>query len=284
MRKMGLYCCFLLASCSNDQDKTTIVGQQDTQLTQQTLADSIASLPLSKRADYELTKAYEKIVSCRFNEDQNNYDTIEQLNEYFRTQIVQYICKDPNSLSYTFDSLNQRMQIETSNDKLFRIYSWNTWMGGTMEDFESVIQYKFNDSVYTKIYFDTTYSDEWVYYGFYPQIFTMVVEDKTYYLAVENKIYSTIDASHSIKAFCIENNSLNDTIKLFKTPEGFSNALEIYFDFFSVVHRPERPLKLITYDEKKKIVYLPIVDEDDQVTDAFQEYRFTGTYFELMDK
>jgi hypothetical protein len=281
---MGLYFCFLLSSCSTDQDKTAMNGEQDTQLTHQTLTDSIASLPLSERADYELTKAYEKIVSCRFDEKQNNYDTIEQLNEYFRTQIIQYICNDPNSLSYPFDSLNQSISIETSEDQLFRIYSWNTWMGGTMLDFENVCQYKANDTVYTKTYFEDPNSDEWIYYGYYTQIFTLIADERTYYLAVEHGIFSSKDVGHSIKAFCIENNTLNDTIKLFKTPEGFSNKLEIYFDLFSIGDRDESPLELITYDEKKKIVYLPIVDEDDQVTDAFHKYRFTGKYFELVGK
>jgi len=73
---------------------------------------------------------------------------------------------------------------------------------------------------------------------------------------------------------------LNDTLKLFKTKTNLLNEIEVNFDFFSVVQRPERPLRLIKYDPDKKIIYIPIVLENGKVTDRYILYQFKGQYFE----
>ena len=70
------------------------------------------------------------------------------------------------------------------------------------------------------------------------------------------------------------------TLKLFKTKTDLLNEINVYFDFFSVVDRPERPLRLIKYDTDKKIIYIPIVFEKGKVTDRYILYQFNGQYFE----
>ena len=59
-----------------------------------------------------------------------------------------------------------------------------------------------------------------------------------------------------------------------------TNIINVSFDFFSVVDRPERPVKLIKYDNTKKIIYIPVVYEDGKVTDKFIHYKFNGKFFE----
>ncbi|HEY2847447.1 MAG TPA: hypothetical protein VGI80_06495, partial [Pyrinomonadaceae bacterium] len=44
-------------------------------------------------------------------------------------------------LNYPFPKLADKMYIVTSPDKRFRIYSWDLEDGGTMHDFEYVVQY-----------------------------------------------------------------------------------------------------------------------------------------------
>jgi hypothetical protein len=100
--------------------------------------------------------------------------------------------------------------------------------------------------------------------------------NKTYYLAIKNGILS----SQGIKVFCLENGKLNDTVKIIKTTSGLKNEINFGFDFFSVVDRPERPLKLIKYDSIKKVIYIPIVRGDGKVTKKYILYKFTGEYFE----
>jgi hypothetical protein len=59
-----------------------------------------------------------------------------------------------------------------------------------------------------------------------------------------------------------------------------TGRISVEFDFFSVVDRPERPLKLIKFDKTKTIIYIPVVYEDGKVTDKFIQYKFNGKYFE----
>jgi len=103
-----------------------------------------------------------------------------------------------------------------------------------------------------------------------------------YYLAISNGIYSSKDASQSISVFTIDNNKLVDTVKLFRTKTKLLNSVDINFDFFNVVDRPERPLELITYDDKHKIIYIPVVNNKGQVTAKKILYQLKGSYFEFI--
>ncbi len=56
------------------------------------------------------------------------------------------------------------------------------------------------------------------------------------------------------------------------------------YNFFSVVDRKERPIKLILYDKTTKTLKIPVVIEDEEfqngrVTNKFISYKFDGTYF-----
>ena len=66
---------------------------------------------------------------------------------------------------------------------------------------------------------------------------------------------------------------------MIKAPEGLTNELRIDFDFFSVVDRPERPLRLIRYESTTNSIFVPIVIDYGKVTNDFDEYRFNGQYF-----
>ena len=232
------------------------------------------------KIENDLHKSYKKILSDRFDADTTDWDSLELHNKFFRDKLLKYTANYSATLTFKFDSLRKdNFKIISSDDKLLRIYSWDTWHGGTMLDFESVFQYKNKDKVYSKFYDDTTNDGEG-YTPFYSQLFTLNANNKTYYLAVYNGIYSTKDASQSIKIFTIENKLLNNSVKLIKTQNGLTNSINVNFDFFSVAARPERPLRLIKYDNAKKIIYIPIVLENGKVTDKFILYQFTGQYFE----
>lgn len=103
-------------------------------------------------------------------------------------------------------------------------------------------------------------------------------------MAIGNQIFSSNDVGQLIKVFTIENNEINDNVKLIKTQSGFTNKIAGYFDFFTVMDKPERPVHLIKYDKIKKIIYIPIVLEDGKVTDRYIQYKFNGSYFEKVTK
>jgi hypothetical protein len=232
-----------------------------------------------KQIEIDLHLAYSNILSCR-TETLADWDSLAVLNEIFRDKLLRYTSACPSTLTYNFDSLLQNdIMIVSSENKLFRIYSWGNFLGGTMQYFENVFQYKVDDKVFSTTGCDTTTDEETGYVPFYSRVFTLNSDGKTYYLAVGNGIYSSNDASQSIQVFTIENQTLVDTVGLIMTKRGLVNAIDVSFNFFSVAGRPERPLRLIKYDNTKKIIYIPIVYDDGTVTDRFILYKFDGHVF-----
>lgn len=243
------------------------------------------SQPLTARQiEADLQATYAKVLAYRTKEEIGSWDSVARYNEAFREKLAHYTTRVPATLAHPFDSLRKtHIDIVTSEDGLLRIYSWDTWLGGTMHHFENVFQFRAGGKVSSRaVYASDPHGAEYV--PFYSQLFTLKANGKTYYLAVYNGIYSNRDASQSVRVFAIENGRLNDRVRLFKTGSGLVDAIEVPFDFFSVVDRPERPLRLIKYDPGQKLLYIPVVVEDGRVTDRFIVYRFTGTYFEKVQK
>jgi len=252
--------------------------KKETNLKNKITNDSIKSSLVEN--ELELNAIYKKIHDARFGTDTINWAALETENNKFETKILKYLSANPKSITFPFDSLKKNnIDIVSSEDKLLRIYSWTTWKGGTMYDFVNLFQHQLKDKVVTTLIKDTITKSEGEYIPFYSQIFTLKNKKKTYYLCVSNGIYSSKDASQSIKFLKIENNRLEDA-KLVKSENGLTNSIDLYFDFFSVANRPERPVKVIKYDEKKKQILVPIVTEKGEVTSRYQIYNFNGEYFE----
>ncbi|MDB5153516.1 MAG: hypothetical protein JWR54_2267 [Mucilaginibacter sp.] len=240
-------------------------------------SNSYAQSP--KEIEADLLKSFKKIS---YWSEQRSKDTslnwinnLEEANEVFGNKLKYYTGKYPSTINCPFNSLKkEHLDIIMSADGLFRIYSWDTWQGGTMHDFENVLQYKSGGKVTSIL--DTTKSDEdYVYY--YSNLYTMKAKGKTYYLAVYRGIFSTKDVSEGVRIFTIENGKLNDA-KLIKTPAGLHHKIEYGFDFFSEVDWKVRPA--IHFDKAKKTLYIPLVDETGKMTHQFILYKFNGKYFE----
>src|SRR5205085_6372911 len=169
------------------------------------------------------------------------YDSLDLENIIFQTKLLNYTSKNPETISKNFKEFEKEgLMVSTSDDGLFRIYSWDTQKGGTMHFYDNIYQYKSGDKVYSiPIARDTLEGSD--PRSWYSQIYTFINNGKKYYLGIGNSEYSTKDLSQSVKFFTIENNSLNDDIMLANDGKEKSNALGINYDFFSVVDHPERP-------------------------------------------
>lgn len=224
----------------------------------------------------KFVQLYSKLVSFI----QGDYDSISFYSDKFETEFISFIKNNPTSLNHPFKGLIDRSfcVVKTSSDGNFRIYSWDTWTGGTMHVFKTIYQWKSNGKIFAKV----PKYEEGDAGSFCSKIFTVHIKDKPHYLAVTNGIFSTKDAIQSISSYSIEGNELVDTVKLFKTKTKKLNSIDVEFDFFSVVDRPERPLELITYDEKKKIIYIPVVGDKGQVTKKNILYQLKDRYFEFI--
>ena len=216
----------------------------------------------------DLIEAYAPISSF-FRID---YDSLQYYSQQFDQKISTYLEKYPATFKHPFTQLKEHCFITTSADSLLRIYSWDTWLGGTAHIFSSIAQFQSGGSIFL---------DEVRGMGFFPEVFTVKTPQKTYYIAVSHGIFSTADAGQSVEAFTIEQNELRP-VELFNTKGKMSTSISFEFDFFSVVDHPERPLKLIRYDEKKKVISVPVIAENGAVTELFTRYRFNGKYFEVL--
>ncbi|MEQ1765146.1 MAG: hypothetical protein ABL984_18610 [Pyrinomonadaceae bacterium] len=185
-------------------------------------------------------------------------------------------------LKYSFPKLKETMFIATSKDGKFRIYSWDLESGGTMHDYDRVIQFTGADGK-VKAWFD----GEGEYDGggaFYTDVFQVASTGGPIYLLASTSRASSSLTGAALRAMRIVGNGLDTKAKVIKTGSGITNDVYFAYDFFSVVDRPERPIRLFTFNEVRKEFKFPIVIEDDEtpqgrVTNKFITYRFNGTHF-----
>ncbi len=206
-------------------------------------------------------------------------DSLEYYSSLFTKRLTLLISQNPETISYPFPAL-QKMgacDIVTAPDGKFRIYSWDSRLGGTMIFYKNYYQYKLGSKVFST---DLGTNEDGIG-AVYTDLFQLNYSSKTYYLAISGGSVSTKDKYQSIRIYTIDSKGLNTNTLLLKTPQGkWLNSIGIEYDFFSVMDRPERPLRLINYDTVNKIIYIPIVFENGVVTDRYILYRFNGQYFE----
>lgn len=200
-----------------------------------------------------------------------------QHNTAFRKSLLSYTATVRSTLTYDFKELEKEgLIIRTSDDGLFRIYSWNTQTGGTAQNFDAVIQYKINNDLYSQpVAHKANETGKW-----YSHIYILKTDTTTYYIGLFHEMHSTKDMVQGVKAFCIENNKVNESVRLFKTAEGPANEMSFAYNFLTVGKRSERPVKLIYYDADDEKLHLTVVKEDGTVTKELVTYQFTGKYFE----
>jgi hypothetical protein len=225
-------------------------------------------------------KSFANLYSKLLSYVQVDEDSTFLYSDNFSEEFKNFIKSNPITITYPFKKLidSNYCQIRTSSDGNFRIYSWDTWTGGSMHEFNEIYQWRANGNVFAKVATHSKNNPG----SFCSKIFTVSINGKTNYLAVTNAIYLTKDARQSISAFAVENNKLMDTVKLFRTKTKRLNRIDVGFDFFSVVDRPERPLELITYDDKLKIIYVPVVSDEGQVTKRNILYQLKDKQFEFL--
>ncbi|HEY0428161.1 MAG TPA: hypothetical protein VGC76_10300 [Pyrinomonadaceae bacterium] len=211
-------------------------------------------------------------------------DKLSKVQDAFAEKLLKYT-KTASTLQFKFSVLAQYMDIATSDDGKFRIYSWDLEDGGTMHDFASVYQYQATDGkVYSKTDEISTQDEDSGGGGFVTDIYTLDTKAGAVYIVCSTFIGSTKDNFQSANLYKIEGDKLDDKVKLIKTKSGLTNTLGFGYDFFSVVDRKERPIRLISFDKKTKTLKIPVVIEDTKfssgrVTNKSISYRFDGQYF-----
>ena len=106
------------------------------------------------------------------------------------------------------------------------------------------------------------------------------INQQDYYLVITNGIFSTSDMRQSVAAYSISSEGKLNPASIFKTKTMLLNNISVDYDFFSVVNRPERPLKLITFNEKRGVLSIPLV-KGVKVTSKKLVYKLNGNYLEF---
>ncbi|HZY37678.1 MAG TPA: hypothetical protein VFE53_13565 [Mucilaginibacter sp.] len=240
--------------------------------------DLTASGQSAVRIETDLHQSFQKIGYWyeKKGDPGNAYDSLTKSNDKFAYKLAAYTNKYPFTLRQNFPLLkNDRVDISSSTDGMFRIYSWDTMEGGTMHIFENVFQYNAGDK--TTAILDTPKEDG-EYGPSYVKVYTFKASGKTYYLATYLTIGSTRVAGQGIQVFDIENGKLNDDVKLIKTKSGLHSQLSFGFDSFSEVDWKIRPE--IYFNSDLKTINLPLIDGDNKMTHQYIVYKFDGQYFE----
>jgi hypothetical protein len=225
------------------------------------------------RADKELTKLYLKIYPF-YNSD---LDSLLYYSDLFSSRLLSYIKRNPGTIECNFELFKDSVgSIVTTSDGQFRIYSWNTWTGGTMDNYKNLFQFKSGDKVYAK---DVDYG-EGDMGTYFTDVYSLKADNMTYILAIAGGTESSRYAYEFLTIYSISDSTLNDKVPIIETSSGLKNSIIIEFDMSSVENRPERPYQLIKYDKDNKILYVPIILEDGKVTEKYVPYQFTGEYFE----
>ncbi|HWB28508.1 MAG TPA: hypothetical protein VG738_23710 [Chitinophagaceae bacterium] len=242
-----------------------------------------------KESEKRLSDNFSKIHYWAFYKDAEadttkfSHDSVEKYNRIFEKELLQIASTNVKSISYNFQSLRDSgLRIVTSKDGLFRIYTWDTWMGGTMHYFENILQYNTRGEVRAEQRGDALKDDiasGYMYYG----IDDIASGDKTFYLTLSGAVLSSALSDHNVKFFSIDNGVLNDDAKLIKTRTGIRNELGYEVDLSSSANRDrDAPDFSIEYDSLAKIISIPVILDNNKVTSRRIKYKFTGKYFEKL--
>jgi len=189
----------------------------------------------------------------------------------FVTKLLHYTSTYPLTINYAFPLLRRpQMTILTSDDSLFRVYSWPMPIPG------NVFQWKCENT--TSSVFDTLR-----HVGEYCiQEFTVHTPDKTYYLCIFDRFVTSHLTKQGITAFVIQNGKLVDDVHLFKTSDsGLTDVIDFDISNSSAFRTGKwENESAFTFDAEKLIIESPqSIDSQDNLVGHIV-YKFNGRYFE----
>lgn len=208
--------------------------------------------------------------------ENENQDSLFIQNENLKNYLLEISSLKLELLLYDFPNIPAYQSFcATSPDRKLRIYSWDTFTGGSMRFYSNVVVWKEKDSVYAEI-IETPEGEPG---GFYSQIFQLKDELNTFYVLNFNSILSSKDCYQAFQTVNIDNSKINFDYKKIKTKSGLTNKVGFSYDYYSVIDIEERPVKLIEYNVNSKIISFPVILKDGKVTQNRINYQFNDDFF-----
>lgn len=245
----------------------------------------ICCLPLFAAAQSITKIEADLLISIKsidyWDRNRSNYsdDSLVNANAVFEKKLKNYTGKYPSTIRHNFDRLAKtRLKVITSGDGLFRIYSWDTSLGGTMHKFKNLVQYKSG----TKVYSVFLITDKAGFEPFYSDLYHINNGKKTFYLAINKGVLSSAYLAQGVRVFSIDYSKLNINAKLIKTKSGLSYRVDISSDLSAEVNKEITEQPKLQYYPKTQILKIPLITSKGKITNKFIIYRFTGSYFERL--
>jgi hypothetical protein len=220
----------------------------------------------------ELNRVYSKIFPFYY----DNHDSLDYYSDLFSEKLITYLKNNPSTIECKFQLfLDSIGSIVTTRDGLFRIYSWNTWTGGTMSKYKNLFQFKSNERVYLK---ELNYGegDMGTYYS---DVYSLKDGTETHILAIAGGSESSKYGYEFLTLCSISDSTIFDNDQIIITPTGLKSSMVIEYEYSKVNDR----LPLIRYDPDKETFYIPIFSDDGAITDRSISYKFTDHYFEKIN-
>ena len=185
--------------------------------------------------------------------------------------ILKQICSIDTAMEYEFPLLGKYVDVVKSLDNKVRIFSRDTYTGGTAPVLCSYIQYVSGDS--TKIEYmpimgpDSKYDPEDMGL-YYDKIYTFPYKGETYYLAAGYTKLSTASVCSDLRALSISNDYIKNK-PIFKTGNNTTDYLRIRYykdncNYAEGMYLSSYPYPRIIFDETEKIVLKPDKSLDDE--------------------
>ena len=170
----------------------------------------------------------------------------------------------------------------SSVDHKVRAWSWDTWTGGSMPQYEVLIQYQSPTGIRVEYGYDT--STEGGNSSWYDTIYSVRTDRRaTIYLPVLGSKYSNSDVGQEIDAYSITDSSLNRNLLLFQTPKQRLNSIGFGYNYFSNYGwKTTRERHKIHLEDNGKVLIIPIVKDDTtggRMTSKSLRYEFDGEHF-----
>ncbi len=213
----------------------------------------------------------------------STYDSISAVNDSLIHYLNDVCLNEPATLTSSLDSSG--LHIVSSADGKLRFYSWNAWLGGTMEYYMDYAQFKDGRDLHFINLKDT--SDEEDYGCIYTGMSKAVTKDgRTVYLVNEYAKISTRDRFEGISAWEIKDGALQPCA-IFQSKSKVLTSIGCSFDAGSYFTSPGFPdsgkeLPDIHFDSSETKLYIPIVvsgSSSDSITNKYLVYKFDGNRF-----
>ena len=232
------------------------------------------------KVESEMLAALDRIE--KFGSYLGNYDEEKstKANDDLRSMLMRHGNRQ-DILKYSFSRLKKEMDVETSRDGKFRIYSWDMSTGGTMHISDCVFQYR-GQSGKTHTWACSSNQEEGDMGASYLRIFEVRSKTSTIYLANSRFIAQGTTHGQAIGAFRIAGDTLDKKPQVIKTNSGLTNSVSFEYNPFTIENGDE--VDFVRYDTAAASFRFPVVIDDGvsgsgRVTNRFITYKFNGKYF-----